>query len=71
MITVVGHVAYDYIFIVESHPSINESSYIIKWKKCYGGGAANIAVGIKKLGGESKLYSIAGRDFKRYEDYLK
>jgi len=70
-VTVVGHVAYDYIFMVERHAKLNQSSYITEWKKCYGGGAANIAVGIKKLGGKSKLYSVAGRDFKRYENYLK
>ena len=70
-ITVVGHTAYDFIFIVGEHAKLDQSSYITKWKKCYGGGAANIAVGIKKLGGKSKLYSVAGRDFKRYENYLK
>jgi len=69
-ITVVGHCAYDYIFTVAKHFSGDGSSYIEEWKRCYGGGGANIAVGITKLGGKSKLYSIAGRDFKRYEKYL-
>jgi len=69
-ITVVGHCAYDYIFTVAKHLSGDGSSYIEEWKRCYGGGGANIAVGITKLGGKSKLYSIAGRDFKRYEKYL-
>ncbi len=69
-ITVVGHCAYDYIFMVSEHPSEDASAYIEEWKKCYGGGAANISVGIARLGGKSKLYSIAGRDFKRYEHYL-
>ncbi|HHF55377.1 MAG TPA: carbohydrate kinase family protein [Thermoplasmatales archaeon] len=70
-ITVVGHCAYDYIFTVAKHLSEGSSSYIEEWKRCYGGGGANIAVGIAKLGGKSKLYSIAGRDFKRYEKYLE
>lgn len=69
-VTLVGHSAYDYIFTVVDYPRINHSSYIVKWKKCYGGGAANIAVGIAKLGEKSRLYTIAGRDFKRYENYL-
>ncbi|RLF44995.1 MAG: carbohydrate kinase family protein [Thermoplasmata archaeon] len=71
VITVVGHTAYDYIFNVTHHPSINHSAYITEWKKCYGGGAANIAVGIAKLGGKSRLYTIMGKDCKRYENYLK
>ena len=70
-VTVVGHTAYDYIFNVTHHPSINHSAYITEWKKCYGGGAANIAVGIAKLGGKSRLYTVMGKDYKRYENYLK
>ena len=70
-VTIVGHLAYDYIFNVTEHPSIEHSAYIYEWKKCYGGGAANIAVGIASLGEKSKLYSIAGKDFKRYETHLK
>jgi len=71
MITVVGHSAYDYIFQVENYPSINHSSYINEWKKCYGGGGANISVGIASLGGKSRLYTAGGMDFKRYESYLR
>ena len=71
MITVVGHTAYDYIFNVENHPLLNHSSYILKWNKFYGGGGANIAVGISKFGIKSKLYSAIGIDGKRYENYLK
>ena len=70
-ITVVGHVAYDYIFSVEKHPSMDSSTYIKNWKKCYGGGAANISVGLASLGKKSILYTMAGKDFKRYENYLK
>jgi len=70
-ITVVGHAAYDYIFIVEKHPGMDESVYIKKWKKFYGGGGANIATGFSHLGGKSTLYTVAGSDFGRYEKYLK
>jgi len=69
-ITVVGHSAFDYIFIVESLSSKNQSSYIKKWKKCYGGGGANISIGIAKMGGKSRLYTVGGKDFKRYENFL-
>ncbi|MEM1514099.1 MAG: carbohydrate kinase family protein [Candidatus Thermoplasmatota archaeon] len=65
MITVVGHIAYDFIFNIEN------SHYIKNFKKCYGGGGANIAVGLSCLGKKPQLYSIAGKDFKKYENYLK
>lgn len=70
-ITVVGHTAYDYICIVNQHPPLNHSSYITKWNRFYGGGGANIAVGLAKLLGQATLYSAIGIDGKRYENYLK
>lgn len=69
-VTVVGHAAYDYLFTVAEHPSENHSAYIFHWERHYGGGAANIATGIAALGGRSRLYTVAGSDFKRYERYL-
>lgn len=69
--TIVGHAAYDYIFNVAKHPTDNRSSYIDSWKRYYGGGAANIAVGIAQLGGTCRLYTMAGTDFRRYENYLR
>ncbi len=69
-VTVVGHAAYDYLFNVAEHPRENHSAYILDWEKHYGGGAANIATGIAALGGKSRLYTVAGSDFKRYESYL-
>lgn len=69
-ITVVGHSAYDYIFTVDFLPSKNQSSYIKKWKRCYGGGGANISVGIARMGGRSRLYTVGGKDFKSYENFL-
>jgi ribokinase len=65
MITVVGHIAYDFIFNLEN------SHYINNFKKCYGGGGANIAIGLACLGKKSQIYSVAGIDFKKYENYLK
>jgi len=69
-VTVVGHAAYDYLFNVADHPHENHSTYILDWERHYGGGAANIATGIAALGGKSRLYTVAGSDFKRYEAYL-
>lgn len=70
-VSIVGHAAYDYIFFIDEHPQLDESSYIMKWRRHYGGGAANIAVGIAKLGGKSRLIAAVGNDFKAYENYLK
>ncbi|HEC76445.1 MAG TPA: carbohydrate kinase family protein [Thermoplasmatales archaeon] len=69
-ITVVGHSAFDYIFIVDSLSPKNQSSYIKEWKRCYGGGGANISIGIAKMRGKSRLYTVGGKDFKRYENFL-
>ncbi|MBC7081131.1 MAG: carbohydrate kinase family protein [Thermoplasmatales archaeon] len=65
MITVVGHIAYDYIF------NLDNSHYITYFRKCYGGGGTNIAIGLASLGKKVQLYSVAGTDFKKYENYLK
>ncbi len=65
MITVVGHIAYDFIF------NLNNLNYIVDFKKCYGGGGANIAAGLAYFGKKAELYSVAGIDFKKYENYLK
>ena len=65
MITIVGHIAYDFIFILDN------LHYIKNFRKCYGGGGANIAVGLASLGKNVEIYSVAGRDFKRYEEHLK
>ncbi len=70
-VSVVGHVAYDFIHSIPFFPNKNSSIYIEDYKFSYGGGAANIAVGIKKLGGKAELISAVGEDFGDYEEYLK
>jgi len=63
VISVVGHTALDYIADVENIAGKNESSPVIDYEEYPGGGAANIAVAIAKLGGKSQLISPVGTDF--------
>ncbi|MCQ1538892.1 carbohydrate kinase family protein [Methanocalculus taiwanensis] len=63
MIHVVGHTATDHIFRVPHLPDANTSTQILDHQIFFGGGAANIAVGIAVLGGESTLVSAVGGDF--------
>jgi ribokinase len=63
MISVVGHTATDHIFKVPVFPERHSSVPILDHKIYYGGGAANIAAGIAKLGGECELFSAVGFDF--------
>ncbi len=72
-ITVVGHIALDYIFNVEELPKPNTSVQIPTAKKYYGGAACNVAVGVAKLGVNSEIISCVGTDMKSsgYSNYLK
>ncbi len=63
VISIVGHTALDYIVNVEKIAGKNESSPIIDYEEYPGGGAANIAVAIERLGGKSQLISPVGVDF--------
>lgn len=63
MIHVVGHTAIDHICQVSHLPGPNTSATVIDRTIAFGGGAANIAVGIAKLGGEVTLVSAVGGDF--------
>jgi ribokinase len=63
LISIVGHTALDYIANVEKIAGKNESSPIISYEEYTGGGAANIAVAIARLGGKSQLISPVGTDF--------
>lgn len=63
VISIVGHTALDYIVDVEKIAGKNESSPVIGYEEYPGGGAANIAVAISKLGGKSRLISPVGTDF--------
>lgn len=73
MIHIVGHTAIDHISRVSSLPVRNGSSTITDRTILFGGGAANIATGIARLGGEVTLVSAVGEDFKgsAYETWLK
>jgi ribokinase len=73
VISIVGHTALDYIVDVENIAGKNESSPVIDYEEYPGGGAANIAVAITKLGGKSQLISPVGTDFSSsgYEKLLK
>lgn len=73
LISVTGHLCNDYILTVEEYPPVGESRKVITRENYFGGGAANIAVGIAKLGGEAELISAVGRDFPEspYERHLK
>ena len=62
-ISVVGHTATDHIFLVPGLPEKNHSTVILDHQVFFGGGAANIAAGIAKLGGNSELVSCVGDDF--------
>ena len=62
-ISVTGHLCNDYIITVDEYPPIGESRKVVNRENYFGGGAANIAVGIAKLGGESELIAAVGRDF--------
>lgn len=72
VISVVGHTALDYIVDVEKIAGKNESSPVIDYEEYPGGGAANIAIAIAKLGGKSQLISPVGTDFESsgYEKLL-
>jgi ribokinase len=71
-VTVCGHIAHDIICDVPYFPKKNHSIYIKHLEKCYGGGAANIAVGIARLGGESELVAAVPEGFfaSEYAKYL-
>jgi sugar/nucleoside kinase (ribokinase family) len=72
-VTVCGHIAHDIICDVPYHPEKNHSIYIEHLEECYGGGAANIAVGIARLGGKSELVAAVTNDFaeSQYGQYLQ
>ncbi len=73
MITVVGHTAVDHISCVTALPGSNGSTSITDRQILFGGGAANIAAGIARLGGEAELLSAVGGDFagSEYDRWLR
>ena len=71
-VSVTGHLCMDYILTVDEFPKPGTSRRVVDRQVYYGGGAANIAVGIAKLGGTAELITAVGRDFpgSRYEKHL-
>lgn len=63
VVTVVGHTAIDHISRVTTLPGPNGSTSITDRQVLFGGGAANIAAGIARLGGDVELLSAVGGDF--------
>ncbi len=62
-VTVAGHIAFDHIFEIPRHPEPEHSIFIQRHERHYGGGAANIAAGIARLGGRSRLVAAVPTDF--------
>ncbi|HJJ95589.1 MAG TPA: carbohydrate kinase family protein [Methanocorpusculum sp.] len=73
LISITGHLCNDYIITVDEYPPVGESRRVVNRETFFGGGAANIAVGIATLGGESELISAVGKDFpgSPYERHLQ
>ncbi|MDD1664527.1 MAG: carbohydrate kinase family protein [Methanomicrobiales archaeon] len=72
MIHVVGHTAIDHILRVPRFPDRNGSTYISRHQVFFGGGAANTAAGIARLGTPVTLVSAVGDEFtgSDYERWL-
>jgi ribokinase len=60
---VVGHTAYDHLFRVQRFPERHASSPVRDHHTYFGGGGANVAAGIARLGGSCTLISAVGPDF--------
>jgi nucleoside kinase len=73
VIHVVGHTAIDHILRVPVLPARHTSTYIRDHQVYFGGGAANIAAGIARLGSPAGLVSAVGGDFagSDYERWLQ
>lgn len=72
VISVCGHLCMDYILTVETYPTPGTSCRVVDRQNYFGGGAANIAVGIARLGGSAELIAAVGRDYagSAYERHL-
>ena len=73
MIHIVGHTAVDHILRVPHFPAPHTSTFIRDHRVFFGGGAANIAAGIARLGVPVTLVSGVGGDFAGgdYERWLQ
>jgi len=72
VIHVVGHTAIDHILRVPRFPDRNGSTFVSGHQVFFGGGAANTAAGIARLGTPATLVSAVGADFpgSDYERWL-
>ncbi|HHH83957.1 MAG TPA: carbohydrate kinase family protein [Thermoplasmatales archaeon] len=72
-VTVAGHIAIDHIFDIPYYPEKNHSIFIKSKEEYFGGGAANIAAGIAKLGCKSELVAAVDKNFEKsaYHNHLK
>ncbi len=72
-VTVAGHIAIDHLFGIPSHPAPEHSIFIRRHERHYGGGAANIATGIARLGGRARLLAAVPHGFAAtgYGTYLQ
>lgn len=59
----IGLTTIDIIYLVESHPKVDEKTIAIKQVTCAGGPATNAAIAFSVLGGNSALSSIVGQHF--------
>jgi ribokinase len=73
VIHVVGHTAIDHILRVPRFPDRNGSTFVSGHQVFFGGGAANIAAGIARLGAPATLVSAVGGEFAGgdYDRWLK
>jgi sugar/nucleoside kinase (ribokinase family) len=73
VIHVVGHTAIDHILRVPRFPDRNSSTYVKGHQVFFGGGGANTAAGIARLGVPATLVSAVGGDFagSDYERWLE
>ena len=62
-ISVTGHTSVDYLMTVPAIAGPNQSSRISDCKEYFGGGAANVAAAVARLGGDAELISPVGCDF--------
>lgn len=70
VISVCGHLCMDYILTVEAYPTVGTSCRVVDRQNYFGGGAANIAVGIARLGGSAELIAAVGSAYERHQNSL-
>lgn len=59
----VGHASFDLTMLMDHHPAADEKCFATDMISCGGGPAANAAVTVVRLGGQSALAAYLGEDF--------